>query len=183
MISIKQLKLFCREDIALIENYDKAVADNSQTWECHHRLEIQGNILMSVEDLIEQGLYYNRPACELIFLTKSEHRKLHADNQLPSARQKNSIANSGSGNAMYGKHHTKEAKKKMSEAKKGNKIWLGRTHTEESKKKMSESSKGQIAWNKGKKGIYSAESLKKMSEARKKYYKEKQAQQQEQKVK
>lgn len=176
MISVKNSKLFCREDIALIENYDKAVADDSQIWECHHRLEIQGDILISVEELIEQGLYYNRPACELVFLTKSEHSKLHADNQLPSARKKNSIANSGSGNAMYGKHHTQEAKKKMAEAKKGNKIWSGRKHTEESKKKMSESSKGQLAWNKGKKGIYSAETLKKMSEARKKYYEEKRKQ-------
>lgn len=173
MISVKHAKLFCCEDISLIENYNKAIVDNSQIWECHHRLEIQGDVLISMQELIEQGLYYSRPACELIFLTKSEHSKLHADNQQPSARLKNSIANSGSNNAMYGKHHTQESKKKMAEAKKGNTIWLGRKHTEESKKKMSESSKGQVVWNKGKKGIYSAESLKKMSDARKRYFEEK----------
>lgn len=41
--------------------------------------------------------------------------------------------------------------------------------TEEQKKKMSESHKGQIAWNKGKHGIYSEETRKKISEASKKH--------------
>ena len=48
---------------------------------------------------------------------------------------------------------------------------------------MSESSKGQVAWNKGKKGIYSAESLKKMSDARKKYFEEKRQIKEQQKTK
>ena len=29
---------FCRHP-ELIENYDKAIADKTQTWECHHRME------------------------------------------------------------------------------------------------------------------------------------------------
>lgn len=41
--------------------------------------------------------------------------------------------------------------------------------TEEQKKKMSESRKGQIPWNKGKHGIYSEETRKKISEASKKH--------------
>lgn len=31
MISEKNAKRFCRDDISLIENYDKAVADKKQT--------------------------------------------------------------------------------------------------------------------------------------------------------
>lgn len=38
MIS-KYLGHFCRDDLSKIENYDKAMADSAQTWDCHHRLE------------------------------------------------------------------------------------------------------------------------------------------------
>ena len=31
----------------------------------------------SMKDLIMMNLYYNRPAEELIFLTRAEHKKLH----------------------------------------------------------------------------------------------------------
>ncbi len=43
----------------------------------------------------------------------------------------------------------------------------GKSHTEESRKKLSESHKGQIPWNKGKTGIYSEETRKKISDAHK----------------
>ena len=67
----------------LIENYDKAIADTTQTWVCHHRLEthtsdgILREIEISDEELKSLGVYYNRPPEELIFMTRSEHRKLH----------------------------------------------------------------------------------------------------------
>ena len=41
MISENQVKKYCREDISLIENYDKAINDKTQTWDCHHRKESQ----------------------------------------------------------------------------------------------------------------------------------------------
>ncbi len=50
---------------------------------------------------------------------------------------------------------SEETKNKMSEAKKGNKIWLGKEHSEESKMKMSESKKGKE---------HSEEAKRKMSE-------------------
>ena len=31
------VKKFCNEDISLIENYNKAISDSNQTWDCHHR--------------------------------------------------------------------------------------------------------------------------------------------------
>ena len=74
---INELKTigYCCEDIQNIENYDAAVADNSQKWVCHHRNEI--TLGLSSEQLIRKHLYYERPASELIFLTNSEHTRLH----------------------------------------------------------------------------------------------------------
>lgn len=65
----------CKEDISKIENYQEAVNDKSQSWDCHHRTEIWWNC--SYQDLIDNECYYHRPAKELIFLTHSEHSKLH----------------------------------------------------------------------------------------------------------
>lgn len=50
----KDIKKYCK-DYHLIENYDKAVADETQVWECHHRAETDENVTM--EQLIEQGRY------------------------------------------------------------------------------------------------------------------------------
>ena len=43
MISLRTVTKYCGEDISKIENYDKAIADTTQMWICHHRLEIQGD--------------------------------------------------------------------------------------------------------------------------------------------
>lgn len=76
------VKKYCCEDISDIENYDKAIADTTKVWECHHKFETMCLFPVSVKKLKEQGLYYNRPASELIFLTKSEHLKLHRVNEM-----------------------------------------------------------------------------------------------------
>lgn len=68
---------YCSESLSLIENYDKAIADTTQTWICHHRLELHDDYRNSIEDLKLMNLYYNRPASELIYLTRSEHTTLH----------------------------------------------------------------------------------------------------------
>ena len=141
MISKRSAKAFCKDDISLIENYDKAIADKSQVWHCHHRRET----IFSRKDLIEIGEYYNRPACELIFLTSLEHYRLHNIGKSLSAetRKKMSEANKG-------KHHSAETRKKLSEANKG------KHHSEETRKKLSEANKGKHL---------SEETRKKMSEA------------------
>lgn len=82
MISENQVKKYCNEDISNIENYDKAVADTTQVWHLHHRMEThrrngtKRKFILSAKLLKEWDVYYNRPASELIFLTHSEHSAL-----------------------------------------------------------------------------------------------------------
>lgn len=75
MVSEK-LELYCSEDPSLIENYDKAINDNTQTWVCHHRLENELKVCRNY--LLNHDLYFNRPASELILLTREEHCRLHS---------------------------------------------------------------------------------------------------------
>lgn len=80
MIS-KKIDNFCSEDPSLIENYEEAVNDKRTRWHCHHRYEItvDGKELLTKDELIAKGLYYNRPASELIFLKPADHIKMHMD--------------------------------------------------------------------------------------------------------
>lgn len=110
MINFRNVKNYCRDDISQIENYDKAVSDIEQMWECHHRLEVTDSFICNAELLKEMNLYYNRPACELIFLTKSEHRKIHNN----TVEYKRIMSE-----AKKGKKHTEETKRKISESIKG----------------------------------------------------------------
>ena len=50
---------YCCEDISNIENYDKAVADKDNVWQCHHKAEILPCGNFSVQDLIKHKLYYH----------------------------------------------------------------------------------------------------------------------------
>lgn len=83
MINIKLVKSYCCGDISKIENYDKALADTENMWYCHHRLETHSrngerlNADISKIKLIEEKMYFNRPCEELIFVTKSDHVKMH----------------------------------------------------------------------------------------------------------
>ena len=123
MIDKKRAIKYCKDDISLIENYDKAFSDTTKMWHCHHRRET----IFSRKDLIEIGEYYNRPACELIFLTPVDHHRLHKlgkpsgmkdKNQSAEARKKMSESKKGENHPFFGKHHSAEARKKMSEARK-----------------------------------------------------------------
>ena len=126
-------KYYCK-DYENIENYEKAKAVNFKGWCIHHRLETHTSdgerrlVDISAAELIALGIYYNRPASELIFLTESEHSSLHK----PSEETKKKMYKAkkgkylGENNSFYGKHHSEESKKKMSEANKGNKYHLGK---------------------------------------------------------
>lgn len=146
MINTKTIVKYCKEDASLIENYDRAINDDKM-WDCHHRLEThdeQGNIrqeALTIEDLKAQDLYYDRPADELIFMTRSEHMALHRKGC----------------KYWLGKHFSKEHKDKLSKGRRG------KRHTEETKQRMSERHKGKTTWNKGK--HLSEEHKKRISEA------------------
>lgn len=68
----KKWQHYCCEDLSNIENFDKAILA-PENYIIHHRL----GVFTSRDELKEHCLYYNRPAKELIFLTKSEHSSLH----------------------------------------------------------------------------------------------------------
>ena len=113
MISIVKAKQYCREDIAKIKNYNLAIADNTQVWHCHHINELT----FTHKELIKMKMYYNRPASELIFLTKSDHYKLHRTLCVSAEIRGINISKS-----QKGRKHSKETKRKMSKSHKGKKL-------------------------------------------------------------
>lgn len=150
MICLKFVKNYCK-NYEEIENYQDAIADNTEMWVCHHKLE---NIFTR-QELIDMGIYYNIKPGELMFIRRSEHRgniKLHIGCRRMHEAQK------GKGNPMYGKTHSEEARRKIGEAHKGNTWSKGRHLSEETKRKLSEAHKGKKL---------SEEHKKKFSEVRK----------------
>ena len=98
MINAYKAKLYCSEDISLIENYHNAIADKEKMWDVHHRRECdsEGRTLFTKKQLIDMGLYVKRPASELVFVTRSMHWKLHREiyekrGKNPSKIEKQSI--------------------------------------------------------------------------------------------
>ena len=84
MICEQAVKRYCPKGWTGIENYDKAVADKTRTWHCHHRLETLWWFRTSQKDLQKFDLYYNRPASELVFLPSADHAHLHLDTTFDS---------------------------------------------------------------------------------------------------
>lgn len=97
---------YCRHP-ELIENYDLAIADETQTWEVHHRLEC----CFTQKFLKEMNLYYDVEPEALIFLTKDEHNKIDSKRKRLSEYKK----------GKKGKKHSEETKRKISEAQKNRK--------------------------------------------------------------
>ena len=112
MINIRNVKRYCKEDISKIKNYEQAIADKTQTWVCHHMTETWWNC--TAQELIENECYYNRKACELIFLTPAEHKSLHNKGKKHSAENRRKISESHKGKIL-----SEETKRKLSEAHKG----------------------------------------------------------------
>lgn len=113
---------YCCEDLSLIENYQLAVNDNTQTWHCHHRGEILPCGRFSPNDLNKFGLYYNRPASELIFLTKAQHTRLHKSGVLSgplSEDHKKAISEALRGIPKSEEHRAKLSKKILQFTKSG----------------------------------------------------------------
>lgn len=153
MINERNARKYCRDDISKIENYDKAIADTTQVWDCHHRDEVKVlpscmTVLRSIQDLIDNDRYYDCPANELIFLTHSEHQRVHNKYVHISEETRKKLSDTNKG-----KKRNEYTKKKMSEAAKGrvfseehrlnlSKALKGRTISKEHRMKLSESFKG-----------------------------------------
>lgn len=92
----ERLRRYCK-DFKEIENYEEAV-QSTELYDLHHRKEIEtlpdGTVVLrSKKQLIDMNLYYHRNAEELIFLKRSEHRRLHK--HLEESREKMSAAHIG----------------------------------------------------------------------------------------
>lgn len=80
---------YCSENLTDIEGFADAVNDRTdsnnhhQGWVLHHRLETHNSdgerrdVQLTQDELIALGMYYDRPANELIFMTKADHNKIH----------------------------------------------------------------------------------------------------------
>lgn len=144
MINKKYAQMYCAQPIELIENYEKAVNDTTQMWHCHHVWETM--LGYTAEELIEMNEYYGIPACNLIFLTHSEHMRLHMTGEgNPQFGKKGELSTcygrTGEKHPMFGKKHTEESRKKMSEKLKGGNrtsFKKGMKRSEESIRKQSE---------------------------------------------
>ena len=101
MISLVYANMYCCDDVSKIENYELAIADNSQIWDIHHRLEIHEDYLNTREDLKLMNLYWDRPANELIFLTHSEHIAMHCKKR--TGERSPLYGKTGELNGMYGR--------------------------------------------------------------------------------
>ena len=165
MIS-KTVKIYYCKDYEKIENYDKAIADTTQTWICHHKLGTHNSdgerrlIDISHQELKALGMYYHRPPEEFIFLTKAEHDILHNKGKKHKPRSKEYRTKQSM--SHKGKKHSEETKAKMSASHKGKKH---KPFSEEHRKKLSEAKKGKPTRNKGK--LFSEEHKAKISAAHK----------------
>lgn len=141
-----EYSIYCCEPTSKIENYKLAKADNFRGWQIHHRFETHDfdgvwqkrKIHYPVSMLKSLDLYYNRPAEELIFMTRSDHMKLHNTMSYGISKRPH-----GKGRIPWNK-----GKKGVQVAwNKGKK--LGGL-SEEIKNKMSEAHRGKPSPNKGK---------------------------------
>jgi hypothetical protein len=133
MINVKSISRYCN-DIKNIECYKKAVV-SEEMYDCHHRLETHTSdgerrtVDLYKEELIALGMYYNRPASELIFMTHAEHTRLHKKDRHFSEEHKRKISETkkqkiSSGEiepppSRKGKHHSEETKRKLADIVKG----------------------------------------------------------------
>lgn len=141
----RNLKSYCSEPLELVENYQQAKADDFEGWCIHHRLEIQQDgSRVSAQELKDNGLYYDRPANELVFMRKLEHHRLHwIGNTFNIGKHLSEETRLKMSEAHKGKRHSAEARKKIAEA------FKGKHQTQESRQKNSLSHKGKCWWNDG----------------------------------
>ena len=154
-------KKYCSEPLELVENYAAAKSENFKGWCIHHKREIENDgSTKTRQELIDKGMYWNRPADELVFMTNEAHNKLHGKHPVKSTAIKISqtrlqrIAN-GEIKVDTSCLHTPEVRAKISIANKKrladkkNHPMYGKHQSEESRKKNSLAQRGRHWWNDG----------------------------------
>lgn len=128
--------MFCNE-LEKIENFEKAKAENFKGWNIHHKLETHNSegkkrrVDITPEELKALGMYFERPAEELIYLTIAEHTRIHHKGKARTEERKNKISNTLKGHSV-----SEQTRNKISQKLKG------RPLSEETKIKISLSTKG-----------------------------------------
>lgn len=139
----KSLVIYCNEDVSLIENYYKAL-NSPEDYDVHHRLELDTGTYISSDELIKRGLYYDRPAKELILLPHGEHTKIHASFGFPNKSKR--ISEKRKGHIV-----TQETRDKIRQSRLLHNSLLTEEEwkkeyacSEETRRKISEKNKGRI---------------------------------------
>lgn len=83
MIATDKYRHFCCEPLENVENYEVAV-NAVEIYICHHRLGTE----FTADELKAKDMYFNRPASELIFVSRAEHTSLHHSGKTVSDEQK-----------------------------------------------------------------------------------------------
>ena len=171
----RDIKRFCK-DFIHIENYDKAINDNTQSWVCHHKLETHNSdgekrsVFILPQELEALGMYYDRPANEFIFLTRQQHIELHSEDKsymqteeykrkVSEAKKKAHVVTPGSTGMHWYNNGTEnicafECPEGFVEGRLPYKTKVIRKpFSEETKKKMSESHKGYVTSEETKKKL------------------------------
>ena len=109
MFNSAMARMYCCDPIESIQGFKEA-SESTEKYHIHHRFEEMG---LSLADLKELGMYYNRPACELVFIEGREHNRKHSTTDLSDKYIQ----------ALWKKGHipefTEEHRRHISEAKKG----------------------------------------------------------------
>lgn len=153
-------KKYCSEPLELIENFEAAKADDFKGWVMHHRREInEDGTRVLAKELKRQGLYFHRPASELVFMRHAEHSRLHSIGNVytrgmclsAETRKKMSKAKKGKtlstahrqklSEVLTGRHLPDIVCQKIAEANKG------KTFSEEHCQKISQANIGRHWWN------------------------------------
>ena len=164
-MDLKYYKCYYCKDIENVENYEAAKKDDFIGWHCHHRLEThtpdgkRREVDIGYKELKALGLYYNRPAEELIFLPRSEHEAFRkgktawnkGKKMSEEFCRKNAESHKGKMAWNKGKKMSAEFCRKNSESHKG------KPKSEETKKKIGASSIGKHWYNNGKINILAKE--------------------------
>ena len=154
---------FCSEPLDKIEHYEEALAEDFVGWCIHHRREIQQDgTRVSAQELKDNGLYFGRPASELVFMRNGEHTTLHWFGKSMPEEVKNKISQTRLQRIANGEIkmdisylHTPEVRAKISIATKKrladkkNHPMYGKHQSEESRQKNSLAQRGKHWWNDG----------------------------------